>query len=289
VSQLHDLVRIECQRYATRPAFLIGASLSLLALAPYLDGSEPADELSMIVPAATVGLVGIVVSARRVWDADRCAVAAGPTPRTERHRTLAHLAACLVPFTVGLVFVGVTLIRYASQPPGPDRYTALMSDAWVISVWAALGAVSCIGGPILGVVLARRTRWQPAAILTAVAMVAITIVFQGLFEPLRRVRVVLPWTYWGGPFGIPEDPERHLVLVGSPQWWLVYLVALCGIGALVALRHDREQERRRERRLLAGLVVVAVVAVSLAMWTGTPETLVNPNESSQTSWGGGGG
>lgn len=289
MSAVRDLARIECRRYATRPAFLVGAALSLLALAPYLDPSEPVDELSMIAPAATVGLVGIVVSARRVWDADRCADAAGPTPRTERHRTLAHLAACSVPFSVGVVFVAVTWARYLAEPPGPDRYTALMSDAWVISVWAGLGAVSCLGGPILGVVLARRTRWQPAAILTAVAIVAVTIVFQGLFEPLRRARVVLPWTYWGGPFGIPDDPERHLVLVGSPQWWLVYLGALCGIGALVALRHDREQVRPREPRLLVVLVVVAVVAVSLAMWTGTAETLVNPNESDATSWGGGGG
>jgi MFS family permease len=288
-SGLRDLARIEVRRFATRPAFLIGAALTVLALAPYLDPSEPVDELSMIAPAATVGLVGMVVSARRVWDADRCAAAAGPTPRTERQRTLAHLVACLVPFAVGVVFVVVTLARYATEPPPPDRYTALVSDAWVASVFVALGAVSCLGGPLLGVVLARRTSWQPAAILAAVGAVAVVIVFQGLFEPLRRVRVLLPWTYWGGPFGTADDPERHLVLVGAPQWWLVYLLVLCAIGALVALRHDREQVRMSERRALVVLGALAVVAVLLAMWTGTPETLVNPIESSATSWGGGGG
>jgi hypothetical protein len=168
-----------------------------------------------------------------------------------------------------------------------DSYTALVSDAWVAAVFISLGALSCLGGPILGVVLARRTSWQPAALLTAVATVAVTIVFQGLFEPLRRVRVVLPWTYWGGPFGIPEDPERHLVLVGSPQWWTAYVLALCGIGALVALRHDGERVRPRERQILGALVVAAAVFVTAAMWTGTSETLVNPVASERTSWGGG--
>ena len=102
------------------------------------------------------------------------------------------------------------------------------------------------------------------------------------------MRVVLPWTYWGGPFGVEGDPERHLVLVGAPGWWMAYLLALCGVAALVALRHDPEQDRPSERRLLPALVVLAVALVLLAMWTGTSETLVNPIDSSQTSWGGGG-
>lgn len=283
------LARIECRRYATRPAFLIGTVLALAALAPYLDPSTPADELSLIVPAATVGLVGVVVSARRVWDADRCATAGGPTARTERDRTLAHLVACLVPFSVGVAFVAMTLARYATEPPAADRYTALMSDAWVVAVFASLGAVSCLGGPILGVVLARRTSWQPAALLTAVGLVAVTIVLQGLFEPLRRIRVAWVWTYWGGPFGTPSDPERHLVLVGSPGWWLAYLLCLCAIGALVALRHDAEHARPRERTALMVLSVLAVGCLLGAMWLGTPETVVSPIESDATSWGGGGG
>ena len=75
-----DLARIEVRRYLSRPAFLVGLALTYAALLPYLDGDEPTDELSMIAPAALLGLVGISVSAHRVWASDRCAEAAGPTP-----------------------------------------------------------------------------------------------------------------------------------------------------------------------------------------------------------------
>ena len=280
------LARIEMARYARRPAFLFGAVLTLAALLPYLDPAEPVDELSMIVPAALLGLLGITLSAQRVWASDRCAAAAGSTPVPMATRTLAHLAACLVPFTVGLVFVIVSYARYFTDPPPPSGYAALMSDGWVLVVWLALGAVSCLGGPILGVLIARMTDRRAAPILVSVGLVALAIVFQGLFEPLRRVRVFVPWTYWGGPFGIDGDPQRSIVLSGSPHWWAVYLLVLCTVAALVALRRDRAWRSQRNGIALAALVVIAVIACLAAMWTGTPDTIINPLPGDGTSWGG---
>ena len=280
------LARIEMIRYARRPAFLFGAALTLAALLPYLDPAEPVDELSMIAPAALIGLIGITLSAQRVWASDRCADAAGSTPVPMATRTLAHLAACLVPFTVGLVFVAVSYARYLTDPPPASGYAALMSDGWVLAVWFALGAVSCLGGPILGVLIARMTDRRAAPILISVGLVALAIVFQGLFEPLRRIRVVMPWTYWGGPFGIDGDPQRSMVFTGSPQWWVVYLLVLCAIAALVALRRDRAWCSQRNTVALTALVVIAVVTCLAAMWTGTPDTVVNPLPGDGTSWGG---
>ena len=66
---------------------------------------------------------------------------------------------------------------------------------------------------------------------------------QGIVEPLRYVRVFWPWTYFGGPYGVEGDPERWLILTGSPQWYCLYLVALCALGVVVAALHDREQPR----------------------------------------------
>jgi hypothetical protein len=280
------LARIEMIRYARRPAFLFGAALTLAALLPYLDPEEPVDELSMIAPAALIGLIGITLSAQRVWASDRCADAAGSTPVPMATRTLAHLAACLVPFTVGLVFVAVSYVRYLTDPPPASGYAALMSDGWVLAVWFALGAVSCLGGPILGVLIARMTDRRAAPILISVGLVALAIVFQGLFEPLRRIRVFMPWTYWGGPFGIDGDPQRSMVFMGSPQWWVVYLLVLCAIAALVALRRDRAWRSQRNGAALTALVVIAVVTCLAAMWTGTPDTVVNPLPGDGTSWGG---
>jgi hypothetical protein len=280
------LARIELGRYARRPAFVVGTLLTYAVLAFYLDPTEPVDELSMIAPAALIGLAGITISAQRVWASDRCASAAGSTPVPEATRTVAHLAACVLPFLAGLGFVAVTFARHLTNPAPPDGYTALMSDAWVASVWFGLGAMSCLGGPILGVVLARATHWRAAPIVASVGVVATTIVFQGLFEPLRRIRVFMPWTYWGGPFGIDGDPQRSIVLTGSPNWWVVYLVSLCAIGAIVAIRHDPDHRDRRSSISLAVLVAVALTTGLLAMWTGTADTLVNPLPGSGTSWGG---
>lgn len=280
------LARIEMIRYARRPAFLFGAALTLAALLPYLDPAEPVDELSMIAPAALIGLIGITLSAQRVWASDRCADAAGPTPVPVATRTLAHLAACLVPSTVGLVFVTVSYARYLTDPPPAAGYATLMSNGWVLAVWFALGAVSCLGGPILGVLITRLTDRRAAPILISAGLVALVIVFQGLFEPLRRVRVVMPWTYWGGPFGIDGDPQRSIVLSGSPHWWLAYLLVLCAIAALVALGQDHTWRSPRKGIALAALVVIAVLTCVAAMWTGTPDTVVNPLPGNGTSWGG---
>jgi hypothetical protein len=280
------LARIEIGRYARRPAFIIGTLLTYAALLPYLDASEPVDELSMIAPAALIGLAGVTISAQRVWASDRCARIAGATPIPEATRTVAHLVACVPPFLAGLGFVAISFVRHLTDPAPPEGYTALMSDAWVASVWFGLGAVSCLGGPILGIVIARATHWRAAPIVASVGLVAAAIVFQGLFDPLRRIRVFMPWTYWGGPFGIDGDPQRSIVLTGAPHWWVVYLVALCAIGAIVAIRHDPEHRDRRSRMSLGALAAVAVLACLLAMWTGTAETVINPLPGSGTSWGG---
>ena len=147
-----DLARIEVRRYAGRPAFLVGLVLTYATLLPYLDGDEPTDELSMIAPAALLGMVGLSVSAHRVWASDRCAEAAGPTPVGQASRTVGHLAACVVPFLAGLGFVLLTVLRAQSVPTVRGGYAEMMSDGWVAAVWFALGAVSCLAA--LGTILA---------------------------------------------------------------------------------------------------------------------------------------
>ena len=47
-----------------------------------------------------------------------------------------------------------------------------------------------------------------------------------------------PWTYWYGPLGwsTAGGDETHWVATpGSPQLWIVYLLALCALGALTHL------------------------------------------------------
>jgi hypothetical protein len=130
---------------------------------------------------------------------------------------------------------------------------------------------------MLGLLVARWTRGRAAPALVMVGVVAATIVMQGLFEPLRTVRVVMPWTYWGGPFDSGFDTaNRMLVFSGAPGWWIVHVTCLSAMGLLAALAHDRE--RPRHPLIVAGAVVlvVSVVSCALAMTTGIDSTLVNP-------------
>ena len=281
------LARMEMIRYALRPAFVLGAGLTLAALLPYLDAGEPVDELSMIAPAALIGLIGITAERpkglgigplrrRRRFDAgadgDPHARAPRCVPRTLHGRAASSSRS---PTRADL-----------TDPPPESGYAALMSDGWVLAVWFGLGAVSCLGGPILGVLIARMTDRRAAPILTTVGLVALAIVFQGLFEPLRRIRVFMPWTYWGGPFGIDGDPQRSIVLTGSPYWWVLYLLTLCAVAALMTLRQDRTWRSQRNRTAFTALLVTAVITCLLAMWTGTPDTIINPLTGDGTSWGG---
>ena len=104
----------------------------------------------------------------------------------------------------------------------------------------------------------------------------LTIVFQGIVEPLRYVRVFMPWTYFGGPYGIEGDPDRWLHPHGvTLSWYCLYLIALCAIGVVIALLHDREAPRAGLARLAGVLAVAAVVLATISMVTG-PEEQVNP-------------
>ena len=113
-----------------------------------------------------------------------------------------------------------------------------------------------------------------------------TVVMQGLVEPLRFVRVFWPWTYFGGPYGTDGDAERWLILTGSPAWYAAYLVALCVLGVLVAVLHDREVDRTRLLPAIGVVAGVAVVLGVLAMTQGVQATTVNPLPSDSATQGG---
>jgi hypothetical protein len=150
-----------------------------------------------------------------------------------------------------------------------------VGDGWVYAMLFAIGTLSTLGGPILGLVVGRWLQFRGAAILCSVGLMLLTIFFQGIVEPVRTIRVFWPWTYFGGPYGVDGDPERWLVLTGSPQWYCAYLVVLCALGVVVAALHDREVPRAGLAKVGGGLAAVALVLGTITMVTG-PEELVNP-------------
>ena len=76
--------------------------------------------------------------------------------------------------------------------------------------------------------------------------------------------------------GVEGDPERWVIMTGSPQWYCLYVLALCALGVVVAALHDREQPCARLQMVAVGLVVAALALGTPAMTTGVQTELVNP-------------
>jgi hypothetical protein len=274
---LGSLARQEMLAYLRHPLFLVGLALTITGAV--LGPDEASSSIfHVIIPATTLGVFGILVMNGLVRRSDKNAAAAGTVVVSERARTWALASAAVVPFTAGLAFSAWAVWAYHDQPPLDHTvpFGGYAGDSWVYATILALGAMSALGGPVLGLVVGRWLHFRGAAILTAVVLVMVTIVMQGIVEPLRYVRVFAPWTYFGGPYGTEGDPERWLILTGSPQWYCLYLLALCALGVVVAGLHDREQLRGGLTKLAAGIVVLALALGTLSMTMGVQEERVNP-------------
>lgn len=280
-SVLGQLARKEIRRYATHPLFLLGV---LLVIVTSLGRPDPVTStlFNVIVPAAALGVLGLLVMASLVRGSDRAAAAAGVTAAGERTRTLALASAVVVPLGVALVWLVWAIWAYHRWPtPASSLPFGPVGDAWAHSVLVALGVMPAVGGPLLGLVIGRWVSFRGAAPTAAVLLVMFTIVMQGLIEPLRTIRVFAPWTYFGGPYGTAADPDRILLFSGSPQWYCGYLTALCTLGVIAALLHDREASRRRLVFVAIAVAVVGLVLGTLAMTQGVAETMVNPLSTSK--------
>lgn len=271
------LSRQEIISYLKHPLFIVGVLLTALVCVMGPD-DDSSSLFHVIVPAAALGVFGLMVMAGLVRRSDKAHEAAGAVAVSERTRTLALASAVVVPLTAGLLFFAWAVWAWNDSPPADYAvpFGGIVGDGWAYAVMFALGTMSAVGGPILGLVIGRWARFRGAAVLAAVFLVMATIVMQGLIEPLRYVRVFMPWTYFGSPLGVEGDPERWIIMTGSPQWYIVYLAALCVLGVLVALLHDREQARAGLARVAAGVAVLALAFGTLAMTTGVDEEHVNP-------------
>jgi hypothetical protein len=167
-------------------------------------------------------------------------------------------------------FAGSAYIFYVwmTDPPiyalGWNEY----SDAELAANLAA-GAFACLGGPLLGVVVARWWRWPTAAAVTSVLLVlwAALSMMPGKTLPLLLVHHSSPFALVTGY----ADPN-HWHEGGNLFLRLGYLTGLCALAALGAVAHGTEGEaRRRVARWVIGTAVVTVVLLLLTVMVG-PES-----------------
>lgn len=278
-SNLGVLARQEIRNYLHHKLFWIGAALVLVVdVIMLFDLSNDAGSSGsyMIAPAALLGVVGVIVMYDLTRRSDRAAEAAGVVAVPERTRTLALAAAVVVPFSVALLSFVMAVVTWNVHPPADYVVPPGISSAFIYAEQFGDGVVSAIGGPVLGLVLARYLPRRGTSVVAAVLLVIATIMLQGgLVGGDQPYRVFWIWTYFLTQRSV--DGGWHMGTVpGNPFIWVLYLLVLCALGVVVAVRHDPESDRVKLTRVALGLVALAVVLGVLTMTIGYTDAVVSP-------------
>lgn len=267
---VRELARTEARRFARHPLFLVGALAALVMTVPVVRTRDPDPLALTLLPAFFVGVFGFVVAHRLTTSLDRTAELVGATPSSQRTRSAALCLACLVPLVAGVIVTGEALVLVALNPPDvvpKDGSMAWFGDyPWsvVVSALLAMGPVACLGGPLLGVAVARWAPFRGSALLAVVLLVVSCALMAS--GPRFPWRAMPPWA------ALSDEHVEGGVIVSStfpssvsPVWYLVYTLLLCALAAVAALLRDP-----RERRpllwagalLTAGAVGALLLAVS---------------------------
>lgn len=281
-STLGALAKHEIRSYLRSKLFWFGGALTVVAVvAQAVDDAAVSGGSYGIIPAALLGLFGLVIMFGLTRRSDRAAEAAGAVAVPERTRTLALAAAVIVPASVALVcWVGMSVaFAVVSRPdwllPPGIGPTFVSAAEFGDSVMAA------VGGPLLGLLLARYLPKRGVSVVAVVVLVVVTIMLQGTFEGGQPYRVFWVWTYFFGQLSqgwqTGDAVQWHMATApGNPYLWVLYLVVLCTLGLVAAIYHDPESDRHRLARIGLGLVAAAFVLGALTMSVGFTDAVQNP-------------
>ena len=204
-SAVRALASVEAKRFARHPLFLLGIAIMLVPMVAVvwqreLDANPMTGTLFI---AFLIGVFGFIVAHRLTTSLLRTRDLAGTTPVGRQQRTLALCLACLVPATAGVVVAIFMLVTAAIWTPVGDPVTAHV--AWfrddsaidVLATLVAMGPVAALGGPLLGVTVARWAPFRGSALIAVVTLVFLTALPSeasplatavGLAHPGRRTR-----------------------------------------------------------------------------------------------------
>ncbi len=280
-STLTVLARQEIRNYLRSRLFLFTAALMVAAdvvMLFDLDGDPTSSGAYMLLPALLLGVFGMAVMFGLTRRSDQAAEAAGAVAVPERTRTLALAAATVVPFTVAFVSFVIAVVTWYVYPPASYVVPPGIPNAFVHAQQFGGGVLSAVGGPLLGLLLARYLPKRGVTVVASVLLILATVYLQGggpIFTAEQRYRVFWVWTYFvtqrrlGG--------EWHMgTYAGNPFLWVLYLIVLCALGVVVAVHHDPEADRSRLRNLALGLAAAAAVLGVLSMTVGYTDGVINP-------------
>jgi hypothetical protein len=268
-ANLRALAVAESRRFARHPLFLFGAAATILITTAdaVSAGRLNTDPISMTVaPAFFLGVFGFVV-AHRLTTSLRCTNELVSTaPVQQQRRTAALCLACLVPASVGLMWVVELLVIGAIWPPlsvpasAPVAWFGDESALDVVSVLLAGAPVAALGGSLLGVAVARWAPFRGSALLGLVALIAVVSVAS---ESREGWAALSPYVLFG------DEIVKHGKIVSSalydnvtPAWYLLYVSCLCGLAVVAALLRD---QTNRRHLIAIGAVLSALGSFALSV------------------------
>lgn len=266
------LARADARRYARHPLFLVPCAILVVALVVDVaqqEGGGTNPLIGTMTIAFFLGVFGFVVAHRLTTSLLRTRELAGTVPVEQQERTLALCLACLVPAAVGLLLAGVIVVENTLWPP--DGEPSDLPVTWfgdypasdVIATLLAAGPVAALGGPLLGVAVARWAPFRGSALLGVVALVVATAM-TGSDEPGGAERMVSAWPILVDEHTVDDKVVSTTFVTGiEPVWALGWVLCLCGLAVVAALLRDPEHRRQL---LVAGgaLAVAAAVCFLLA-------------------------
>lgn len=275
---LWPLARLEALRYARHPLFLVGLVLGIVTSA----GERGPIELDYhVIPSFFIGVFGIIVAARLTATTRRSQTVLDAAPVSSTTRTAACCLACGVPAAAGVVLVLVHRIFVLSDPI-PDWQYGTYGGLDRVAITILVPVIACAGGPLLGVLVARWMRFTGAALITVVAVLLWSELTAYLppkssLDPAspfaRTLHMVTPYTAFGQRNDDSTTPLRFVQsYTGSPIWFAVWTLALCGLAVTAAMWPGaRGRARGLVGRTFVIVAVCASAALTLAIVTGNAQ------------------
>ncbi len=258
---LGALARYEVRRYVRYPLFALG--LGLTALICTLDLRTTLTDPTDLPPAITVflGVLGMAIGFRLTCMTQRADEVLDVTPASPQLRTAALCLTGLISFTAGvLAFAAILIFQH---PAGAWTYGVFgLSDQFAIL--AGQVAICALGGPLLGIAVARwvRSVWALPALVVFVGAWVVFVSGVGATYPSPLaavlVRMLSPCTFFVSLDKYPRQVESWR---GSPWFFLGWQVCLCALAVTVALLRDAGPRWRRSLQLT--LVAVGLAAVTM--------------------------
>jgi hypothetical protein len=276
---VRPLALIEAKRFARHPLFLIGAAMCAI----FSYGQQGPEEIDYhVMPSFFIGVLGLEVAARLTASTGRSAAVVDSAPKSETVRTAAMCLACLVPTLTGLAIVLMHRATIAANPIPEYLYgTYGPFDRFVITV--VVPVIACAGGPLLGVAVGRWLRFPGAALLAMLVVLIWSNIaayvpgqssrfghLDGSTLFARTLHMLTPYTAFGSGDGDGERATKVMTsYTGSPGWYAVWTLALCGLAVCAALWRGAEGGiRRLVGRAFVALLVIALVSLVLAVVNG---------------------